>query len=173
MSIVEGRRDVRLVPMRRDHVRDAHRIDAKVYAKPWSLAMWRQELSLSDTRVYLVAEIDGKAVGHAGMMRVLDEGHVTTVAVDPDFQGHGVASRLLVALSRHAVAAGVRAMTLEVRVSNQRAIALYRRFGYGPAGIRKNYYADENEDGLIMWAHDVHQPAYLARLDGIEQELAS
>jgi ribosomal-protein-alanine N-acetyltransferase len=172
VSVVEGRRAVRLVPMTRDHVREAHRIDAKVYAKPWSLAMWRQELSLGNNRTYLVARVDERSVGHAGVMFVVDEGHITTVAVDPDFQGSGIATRLLIGLSRDAIERGVRAMTLEVRVTNERAIALYRRFGYAPAGIRKNYYADEGEDGLIMWAHDVHQPAYRARLEGIEQELA-
>jgi ribosomal-protein-alanine N-acetyltransferase len=59
-----------------------------------------------------------------------------------------------------------------VRVSNRRAIDLYRRFGYAPAGVRRNYYSEEGEDALVMWAHDVNQPAHDERLAGIERELS-
>jgi len=163
--------DVRIVPMQREHLGDVHRIDEQVYPKPWSLSLFRQELALTESRVYVVAQVDGQLVGHAGMMLAAGEGHITTVAVDPSWQGRGVASRLLLELHRRAIERGVTAMTLEVRVSNQRAIDLYRRFGYAPAGIRRNYYSEEGEDALIMWAHDVHQPAHAERLAAIEREL--
>ena len=166
-------REVRIMAMERAHLRDVRRIDALVYPKPWSLSLFRQELAMADTRVYLVAQVDQAQVGHAGMMLVAGEGHVTTVAVDPTWQGRGVASRLLVALHRAAIDRGILAMTLEVRVGNQRAIDLYRRFGYAPAGIRRNYYSEEGEDGLVMWAHDVNQPAHSERLAGIERALLS
>lgn len=163
--------DVRIVPMRRDHLNDVHRIDTQVYPKPWSLSLFRQELALTDSRVYVVAQVNEQLVGHAGMMLAAGEGHITTVAVDPQWQGRGIASRMLLELHRRAVERGASAMTLEVRVSNQRAIELYRRFGYAPAGIRRNYYSEEGEDALIMWAHDVHQPAHAERLAAIEREL--
>jgi ribosomal-protein-alanine N-acetyltransferase len=158
-------------PMQRTHLREVHRIDSLVYRKPWSLSLFRQELAMTDTRVYLVASLGEQQVGHAGMMLVAGEAHVTTVVVDPSWQGRGVASRLLLSLHRAAIERGVGAMTLEVRVSNDRAIALYRRFGYAPAGIRRNYYSEENEDALVMWAHDVDQPAHAERLVGIERAL--
>jgi ribosomal-protein-alanine N-acetyltransferase len=157
--------------MERAHLREVRRVDSLVYPSPWSLSLFRQELAMTETRVYLVALLDDAQVGHAGMMLVAGEAHVTTVAVDPAWQGRGVASRLLLALHRAAVGRGVTAMTLEVRVSNQRAIDLYRRFGYAPAGIRRNYYSEEGEDALVMWVHDVHQPAHTERLAGIEREL--
>jgi ribosomal-protein-alanine N-acetyltransferase len=165
--------EVRIVPMERSHLRDVHRIDELVYPKPWSLSLFRQELAKTDSRVYLVANVGKHQVGHAGMMLVAGEGHITTVAVDPTWQGCGVATRLMIAMHRTAVQRGATAMTLEVRVHNERAIEVYRRFGYAPAGIRRNYYSEEGEDGLVMWAHDVHQPAHAERLAGIEREITT
>jgi ribosomal-protein-alanine N-acetyltransferase len=162
---------ITIAPMRHWHLRDVHAIDAKVYPRPWSLALWRQEITMLDTRHYIVAESGGNVVGHAGIMYVLNEGHVTTVAVDPQWQGRGIATQLVSALCRHALTRKTSALTLEVRVSNDRAISLYRRFGFAPAGVRKNYYSEINEDALVMWAHDVDQPAYLARLRSIDDDL--
>jgi ribosomal-protein-alanine N-acetyltransferase len=163
--------DVRIVPMQRAHLREVHRIDTLVYPKPWTLNLFRQELAMTSSRVYIVAELADRQAGHAGMMVVAGEGHITTVAVDPELQGRGIATRLMVSLHRTAIERGIAAMTLEVRVGNDRAADLYRRFGYAPAGIRRNYYSEEGEDALIMWAHDVHQPAHAERLAGIERSL--
>lgn len=160
-----------IAPMRNWHLRDVHSIDTKVYPRPWSLALWRQEIAMLDTRHYLVAENGGLVVGHAGIMYVANEGHVTTVAVDPEWQGRGVATRLVSALCHHARNRKTAALTLEVRVNNERAIALYRRFGFAPAGVRKNYYSETNEDALIMWAHDIDQPAFFARLLAIDEDV--
>ena len=124
-----------------------------------------------DTRHYIIAEDDGCVVGHAGIMYVMNEGHVTTVAVDPQWQGRRIATRLMSALCHHARTRKTSALTLEVRVSNERAISLYRRFGFAPAGVRKNYYAEINEDALVMWAHDIDQPAFVARLRGIDDDI--
>jgi ribosomal-protein-alanine N-acetyltransferase len=159
-----------IAPMRNWHLREVHSIDTMVYPRPWSLALWRQEIAMLDTRHYLVAESGGAVVGHAGIMYVANEGHVTTVAVDPHWQGRRVATRLMSALCHHARDRGTSALTLEVRVSNERAIALYRRFGFAPTGVRKNYYSETNEDALIMWAHDIKQPAFAARLQAIDEE---
>ena len=160
-----------LVPMQHWHLHEVHTIDTLVYPRAWSVALLRQELAMRDTRYYVVIEIDRRVVAHAGIMYVAGEGHVTTVAVHPDWQGHGLASHAMVALCRDAIERKISALTLEVRVGNERAIALYRRFGFAPAGVRKNYYAETGEDALIMWAHDIEQPAYEARLSGIERDL--
>jgi ribosomal-protein-alanine N-acetyltransferase len=165
--------ELRVVPMRNWHLRDVHAIDVKVYPRPWSMALLRQEVTMLDSRYYVVAEFGGKVIGHAGMMHMGDEGHITTVAVDPQHQARGVATRLVLALCRHAHERRVPALTLEVRVSNERATSIYRRFGFAAAGVRKNYYSETNEDALIMWAHDVDQPAYAARLQAIADEVAA
>jgi ribosomal-protein-alanine N-acetyltransferase len=162
--------EITIAPMRHWHLRDVHSIDTKVYPRPWSLALWRQEIAMLDSRHYIVAEGDGCVVGHAGIMYVMNEGHVTTVAVDPLWQGRRIATQLMSALCHHARTRKTSALTLEVRVSNERAISLYRRFGFAPAGVRKNYYAEVNEDALVMWAHDIDQPAFVARLRSIDEE---
>ena len=106
-------------------------------------------------------------------MMTLDDGHVTTIAVDPKWHRHKIGTRLLVVLAREAIARGAASLTLEVRLSNNGAQELYRRFGFGPVGVRKGYYAEINEDALIMWAYEVDQPEYAraARL-GIERDHA-
>ncbi len=151
-------------PMTIDHLRRVHEIDCEVYPEPWSLTLWKQELARPRDRVYQVCRSGDEVVGHMGMLLVLDEGHVSTVAVDPRWQGRGVATLLLLATLPEAIGRGVRSLTLEVRVSNQRAQRLYQRFGFAPAGVRKNYYADSNEDAIIMWASEVDDPGYTARL---------
>jgi ribosomal-protein-alanine N-acetyltransferase len=159
--------DVTLAPLRRRHLRGVLRIEEQVYPRPWSMALFLSELAMRDQRTYLVAKVDGVPVGYGGVMYVLPDAHVTTIAVDPAFQHRAVGTRLLLALTRAAVAKGAAALTLEVRVSNTAAQALYRRFGFAPAGVRKGYYADTGEDAIVMWAHDIDAPAYAARLDAI------
>ncbi|MHB1536599.1 MAG: ribosomal protein S18-alanine N-acetyltransferase, partial [Acidimicrobiales bacterium] len=91
-----------------------------------------------------------------------------TIAVDPEWQRSKVGTRLLVHLARSAADHGARHLTLEVRLSNTPAQAMYRRFGFEPAGIRKNYYAESNEDALIMWAYDINTADYARRLGALE-----
>jgi ribosomal-protein-alanine N-acetyltransferase len=155
-------------PLRRRHVPAVARIEKLTSTNPWSAELFRGELALPEaSRAYRVARRDGRLVGYGGLMFVLDEAHVTTLSVHPDHQGQGIGTRLLVALVHEARDRGTRALTLEVRASNEAAQALYRRFGFAPAGIRKNYYAEVGEDAVIMWAHDIDGPEYAERLEGI------
>lgn len=161
---------VTLVPMRKRHLRACLRIEAKVYPRPWSDGLFRSELAFGDQRTYYVAKVGSDVVGYGGGMYVLPDAHVTTLAVDPSWQRRRIGDRLLVALSRAAVAKGATALTLEVRASNEPAQALYRRFGFEPAGIRKGYYVIDGatEDAMVMWAHDIDGAAFAARLDQLE-----
>ena len=159
--------EVHLVPMRRRHLRSVLRIEAQVYPRPWSLRLFMGELALRSTRVYTVATIDGDVAGYSGLMLSCDDAHVTTLAVDPVLHRRGIGSRLLVAMAGDAIERGARHLTLEVRMSNLPAQELYRKFGFAPAGVRKNYYVETNEDALIMWAQDVQLPEYQQRLDAI------
>ena len=88
-------------------------------------------------------------------MFVDDESHVNNIAVDPAWQGRGLGVAILVDLVRVALARGARHLTLEVRVGNEPALALYRRFGLAPVGVRRNYYPETGEDALVMWARDI------------------
>jgi len=159
---------VHVQAMRRRHVRAVLRIEQQVYPRPWSASLFHSELALRSTRAYFVARVGRDVVGYAGLMMTLDDGHVTTIAVDPKWHRHKIGSRLLVVLAREAIARGAVSLTLEVRMSNEGAQEMYRRFGFGPVGVRKNYYQEVNEDALVMWAHEVDQPEYAAKLDAID-----
>jgi ribosomal-protein-alanine N-acetyltransferase len=154
--------------MRRRHLRGVLRIENQVYPRPWTLGLFMSELSYRDGRVYLVARLGSTVVGYGGLMLVEPDGHVTTIAVDPTWHRHGIGSRLLLALARAGVQHGAENLTLEVRARNGAAQAMYSRFGFAPAGVRKGYYPETGEDALVMWAHDVNTPAYQSRLDAIE-----
>ncbi len=149
------------------YLRAVQRIDAMVYPKPWSLALLRQEIKL-ENRFHIVGSVHGRVVGHAGLLLIADEAHVTTIAVDPAVRA-GVGTALMLALVDRALVVGAAALTLEVRVSNTTARAMYARFGFVPAGVRKRYYADTNEDALVMWAGDIHEDAYAARLEPLRE----
>jgi ribosomal-protein-alanine N-acetyltransferase len=164
--------EVHLVSMRRRHLRSVLRIDAQVYPRPWTLALFMSELGLRATRSYVVARIDGVVVGYAGLMLTGEDAHVTTIAVDPAWHRRKVGTRLLAHLAREAVRRGARNLTLEVRVSNHAAQAMYHRFGFRPAGVRKNYYVETNEDALVMWAEDIDGADYIQRLVEIELGVA-
>ena len=96
-------------------------------------------------------------------MFVADEAHVTNIAVHPDHRRGGIATRLLGELADVAIGRGCAAWTLEVRASSHGAQALYRAFGFAPAGIRARYY-ESTEDAIVMWCHDIQSPAYAERL---------
>ena len=163
-----GDLEVRLVAMRRRHLRSVLRIESKVYPVPWSMSLFLSELALRSTRAYYVAFVGRQVVGYAGLMMTLDDGHVTTIAVDPAWHRHKVGTRLLLALAREARRRGATSLTLEVRLGNKPAQNLYRRFGFRPVGVRKNYYAETKEDALVMWAEDVAGEEYAKLLDSIE-----
>lgn len=157
--------------MRRRHLRSVHRIEVATNPHPWSMSLFASELARPDDRVYLIARSGVRIVGYAGVLFMGGDAHVANVGVDEAHRRRGVASRLLIEAFRRAIAAGQSAFTLEVRVSNTGAQELYRRFGFAPAGVRRSYYTDNGEDALIMWADDVTEPEYLARLAAIEDAL--
>ncbi len=159
---------VSIVPMRRRHLRGVVRIEGAVCPRPWSVGLFLSELGAGASRRYLVARAGGSVIGYAGLMIGAGEGHVTTLAVDPAWQRRAVGTRLLLKLARSGVDEGCSGLTLEVRMGNIGAQALYRRFGFVPAGVRRGYYTETNEDALIMWAEDVDEPEYGRRLDAIE-----
>ena len=159
---------VHILPMRRRHLRSVLKIEAQVYARPWSLSLFVSEMAMRTSRAYYVARINGVLCGYAGLMVSEGDGHVTTLAVDPEWHRNKIGTRLLLTLARTAIRRGASNLTLEVRVGNAAAQEMYRRFGFRPAGIRRNYYVETNEDALVMWAHDIDTPEYSRRLDEIE-----
>jgi ribosomal-protein-alanine N-acetyltransferase len=104
-------------------------------------------------------------------MLIDDEAHVNNIAVDPAWQGRGLGAAVLLDLVRTALGRGARHLTLEVRVGNEPALALYRRFGMEPVGVRPDYYPATGDDALIMWARDIDSERFARRLATIEAAL--
>jgi ribosomal-protein-alanine N-acetyltransferase len=125
-------------------------IEQRAYPTPWSRSMFASELA-KPTSICLGAFEGDELVGYVINSRYVDAWHVMNVAVDPDYQRRGVASRLLERLFELTRDDERRGYTLEVRVSNEGAIELYERLGFEPRGIRRGYYTDNREDALIMW----------------------
>ncbi len=162
---------IELLPMRRKHLPSVLRIESKVYPKAWSVGIFLSELSLQDSRFYYVSVEDRKVTGYCGLMVVLDEGHITNIAVEPSFQGSGIATRLLLNAFQLALSHGVKDMTLEVRASNKRAQQLYYRFGFEPVGVRRGYYVDNGEDAIIMWSYGIDSNDQQERIAAIRASL--
>ncbi len=107
--------------------------------------------------------------GFAGMWVLLDEAHITTIGVDPAYQGQGLGELLFVALLDEAMQRQATWVTLEVRVSNVTAQSLYRKYGFTVQGRRPHYYSDNGEDAFIMWSESFKEPVYRGRVEELRR----
>ena len=126
-------------------------IELESFTTPWTKESFRVEIQENGLAKYFIAEINGKVVGYGGIWLILDEGHITNVAVAKEYRGLGVGNKLVEALILYCKSKKITNMTLEVRESNLVAQNLYKKYGFLEYGIRPNYYADDNEDAVIMW----------------------
>ena len=141
---------IRIVPMNADHLEELERLERICFSRPWSKRMLGEELE-NQCAAFLVAEDEnGTVLGYAGLLVMLDEGYITNVAVFPEYRRLGVAAKIIDVYMNFAAANDLAFLTLEVRPSNEAAIALYRRFGFEEVGRRKNYYDLPKEDALIL-----------------------
>jgi ribosomal-protein-alanine N-acetyltransferase len=141
---------VHIRPLRLADLGEVEVIEQRAYRTPWSRSMFASELAKS-TSICLGAVEGERLVGYVINSRYVDAWHVMNVAVDPDYQGRGIATRLLERLFELTANDGRRGYTLEVRVSNVDAIRLYEKLGFERRGTRRGYYTDNREDALIMW----------------------
>ena len=165
-----GPHQIVVAPMRTKDLKAVLEIEEAVFPEPWSHRLFVEELAQRTSRAYRAAWVGPRIVGFAGQMFIDDESHVNNIAVDPGWQGRSLGTVLMLDLVRTALARGVRHLTLEVRVGNESALALYGHFGMAPVGVRPNYYP-EGHDALIMWARDIDTDEYTARLSSIEASL--
>ena len=126
-------------------------IERLSFTIPWSREAFYNELTHNQYAHYLVMEEEERIIGYCGLWIVLDEAHVTNIALLPEYRGKGLGTGLLRKAMMEAKELGALTMTLEVRVSNHVAQSLYRKLGFENGGIRKNYYSDNQEDALVMW----------------------
>ncbi len=141
-----------------EDVADVHRIEAGSFPVPWPDYAFRQELQTNRMAHYLVVRAGAETVAYGGMWLMVDEAHITTFAVQPNWRRLGIGSRLMFEMMGLAQQLGARVATLEVRLSNRAARALYGRFGFRPVGIRPRYYSDNGEDALIMTTSEMASP---------------
>ncbi|HVL38814.1 MAG TPA: ribosomal protein S18-alanine N-acetyltransferase [Fimbriimonadaceae bacterium] len=129
-------------------------IEKEANTAPWSERSFRNELD-NPHSMFLVAFLGGSLVGYGGIWKVVDEAHVTTVAVAQDARRQGIGRRLMVELLERAKESGMRCSTLECRAGNEAAVRLYEHLGYTITNRRKAYYPDNKEDAIVMWLHDL------------------
>lgn len=137
-------------PMIKDDVDAVYIVEENCFVDPWSKESIRKELK-NNLAKYLVAQLDNKIVGYVGVWFVVDEGHITNVAVHSDYRGKKIGDKLVKEMVELCKENNIIAMTLEVRASNTVAQNLYRKYGFKMGGIRKEYYSDNKEDAIIMW----------------------
>lgn len=148
---------VTISPMRAGDVEDVARVERQCFTTHWPVSAFLNELS-NRAACYLVARAGDVVVGYAGMWLVMDEAHITTLGVLPEWRRRGIGERLLAELLLEARGRGAVRATLEVRVSNHAAQRLYDKYGFKTVAIRKGYYTDTNEDAMVMWLDDLWAP---------------
>jgi [ribosomal protein S18]-alanine N-acetyltransferase len=147
-------KNLRFEALREGHIARILEIEARVNGAPWSERAFRNELAHSD-RIFLVAISGVEVVGYGGVWLVIDESHVTTLAVEESQRRQGIGFKLMVELLKESKKVGMVCSTLEVRASNRAAIELYERLGYKETARRKGYYPDNKEDAIVMWMYDL------------------
>lgn len=138
-------------PMAVDDLDGVLEIERVSFPTPWSRAAYYRELTDNTYAHYVVAKRGDEVVGYAGMWVLLDEAHVTNIAVHPRHRRRGIGEALMLQLMAIAREKGAARMTLEVRPSNKTAQKLYQKLGFVARGIRRRYYSDTKEDAIVMW----------------------
>ena len=160
---------LRIETMRLEDVPAVHRIESASFPTPWPDYAFKQEIQSNRLAHYLVVKSGDETIGYGGMWLMVDEAHITTFAVLPEWRRRGIGARLMLALMQVARELNARIVTLEVRLSNRPARGLYGRFGFRPVGIRPRYYSDNNEDALIMTTAPIFTPEMTQRLAELEE----
>jgi len=138
-----------------DDLDDVMVLERLSFTIPWSREAFIEEITKNMFAIYISAKVGKVAVGYAGMWKVCDEGHITNVAVHPEFRRKGIGAKLIEELISLARKENIVRMTLEVRKGNIPAKELYSKYGFKVEGLRKGYYTDNGEDAVIMWKDNI------------------
>jgi [ribosomal protein S18]-alanine N-acetyltransferase len=164
---------VRIDAMRSADISAVHAIERASFPLPWPSYAFRQELENNRLAHYLVVRAGEEIVAYAGIWMMIDEAHITTFAVLPEWRRQRIGARLLIALMDLAIRLGAREATLEVRLSNLPARRLYEAFGFRPVGVRPRYYSDNSEDALIMTTEPLAEDSMRDRLQTVRRRVAA
>ena len=182
--MVSIRQQLYIEPMHEADVGAVQVIEKEIFSTPWPRNAYFRELATRNSAHYItlkregeaeVAPLTGDIVGYAGMWRMYDEAHVTTIGVRQDLQHHGYGRILFAALVQAAYELGAKWVTLEVRTTNDNAMRMYENFGFKVIGRRKGYYTDNGEDAIVMWSDSIYSPrfrkAFEENLERIDTEV--
>ena len=146
----------KIKPMQKSDLDDVISIEAKAYGEHhWSKDSFMSELSNDLAKYFSVFNTDGQLIGYCGCWQILEEAHITNIAVSLDYRRKHIGEALLTTIIDECYRNMAKYITLEVRVGNKPAIALYEKYGFKSLGVRKGYYHDNNEDALIMWTENI------------------
>lgn len=145
------------------------RIERASFSTVWPSDAFFNELSTNKLAHYFVGRVDDRIVAYGGIWVILEDSHVTTLAVDPDYRGKRFGEVMLLRLVDEALDRGAAWMTLEVRESNAVAQRLYRKYGFTTVTMRRGYYSDDNESALVMWAGNLRSELYRNRLNVLRE----
>ena len=148
--------DITIEPMIKEDVEFVTKIEEEAYGKHhWSKSSFYDEMSNNLAKYYVAKTDDGEIVGYAGTWHIIDEGHITTIAVKNDYLRNHIGEAIIHRIIEDCYKNEIKYLTLEVRVSNIPAIKLYEKYGFQSLGTRKGYYQDNDEDALIMWTENI------------------
>jgi ribosomal-protein-alanine N-acetyltransferase len=180
--MVQIRQHLAIEPMREADVSTVQQIEREIFSTPWPKNAYYRELSSRTSAHYIVLRRavgetppEDEIVGYAGMWKMYDEAHVTTIGVRRDLQHYGYGRILFSGLIQAAYDMGAKWITLEVRTSNENAIRMYDAFAFKVIGRRRGYYTDNGEDAIVMWSDSIYSPrfrkAFEANLALIDAEI--
>ncbi len=173
MSII-NLSEIKISPMIKEDIESVVKIEEEAYGKHhWAKSSFYDEMANNLAKYYSAKTPDGELVGYAGTWHIIDEGHITTIAVKKEFLRNHIGEAIIQRIIEDCYKEGVKYLTLEVRVSNVAAIKLYEKYGFQSLGTRKGYYQDNNEDALIMWTENIFYDKFKTRYQENVEKLKS
>lgn len=164
-------RTLDIAPMNVEDIPEVLRVEAMCFATPWPRNAFQNELTENKLAHYFVGRADDAIVAYGGLWVILEDAHITTVAVKPSHQRKRFGERILIHLLDEAIERGACWVTLEVRESNHGAQELYRKYGFTVVNTRRGYYSDNDENALVMWAGNLKGAVFQNRLNALKAGL--
>jgi [ribosomal protein S18]-alanine N-acetyltransferase len=164
-------RTLAIGPMRNDDIPRVLHVESLCFSTPWPRNAFHNELNDNKLAHYFVGRFEDEIIAYGGLWVVLEDAHITTVAVVPEQQRKRFGEQMLVRLIEESIARGARWITLEVRESNEAAQNLYKKYGFTVVSTRRGYYSDNDENALVMWAGNLKSDIYQNRLRALKESL--
>jgi len=142
-----------ITEMLEEHIDRVYEIERDSFSVPWSKESLYKDFMQKHAHYFVALDENGSICGYCGMWHIVNEGHITNIAVKPENRRQGIGEQLVERLIDLAYEKEMIGITLEVRMNNAPAHGLYARAGFKPEGIRKGYYSDTKEDAVVMWKY--------------------